>query len=75
MRAVAIMRERYGFTADESLDMSQAEFEEWLEALREDQEGERVKYESSGECTDPGRIGREFSEFLYGGGSEASGAE
>jgi hypothetical protein len=33
MRAVAVLRERYGFTASESLEMSLIEFEEWLEAL------------------------------------------
>ncbi len=33
MRAVSVLRERYGFTAAESLEMSLVEFEEWLEAL------------------------------------------
>ncbi len=33
MRAIAVLRERYGFTASESLEMSAIEFEEWLEAL------------------------------------------
>jgi hypothetical protein len=33
MRAVALLRERYGFTPSESLDMTPDEFEEWLEAL------------------------------------------
>lgn len=38
-RAIAILRERYGFTASESLEMSVIEFEEWLEALT-DSDGE-----------------------------------
>ncbi len=33
MRAMAVLRERYGFTAQESFEMDPQEFEEWLEAL------------------------------------------
>lgn len=33
------MRERYGFTAYESLDMAYEEFDTWLEALAEDEDG------------------------------------
>jgi hypothetical protein len=32
------MRERYGFTANESLDMAYEEFDKWLEALLDDGE-------------------------------------
>jgi hypothetical protein len=33
MRSIAIMRERYGFTATECLEMAYEEFDRWLCAL------------------------------------------
>ncbi len=35
---MAVLRERYGFTAGESLGMDPEEFEEWLEALDDSRE-------------------------------------
>ncbi len=61
MRAVAIMRERYGFTASECLEMTMDEFEEWLEALDDSKTGGRDESEvavnvETGQCIDPRSI-------------------
>jgi hypothetical protein len=37
MRSIAIMRERYGFTATECLEMAYEEFDRWLYALIDDE--------------------------------------
>ncbi len=60
MRAVAVMRERYGFTAAECLDMTMGEFEEWLGALddsKDDPNDEEVAVNvETGQCIDPRSI-------------------
>lgn len=38
MRSIAVMRERYGFTAAESLDMPYADFDRWLGALLDEKD-------------------------------------
>ncbi len=48
MRSIAIMRERYGFTASECLEMAYEEFDRWLCALideeskSDDEDGEET---------------------------------
>jgi uncharacterized protein (UPF0335 family) len=71
MRAVAVMRERYGFTATETMRMPLRDFHEWLEALddekeerREDKRERVVNAEAPGECIDPGRIRRILQQQL-----------
>jgi hypothetical protein len=60
MRAVAVMRERYGFTATECLDMTMDEFEEWLRALDDSKDdlndGEVAVNVETGQCIDPRSI-------------------
>jgi hypothetical protein len=69
MRALAVLRERYGFTAGESLDMALAEFEEWLEALDESKEENTLESEAAvnveaGQCIDPRSIRQRVHEHL-----------
>jgi hypothetical protein len=60
MRAVAVMRERYGFTAFECMEMTMSEFEEWLGALDDSNEdpndGEVAVNVETGQCVDPRSI-------------------
>ncbi len=71
LRAVAVLRERYGLTASETMAMTLTEFREWLEALDESREEKKddcreshVNVEASGECSDPGSIRRIVQKFI-----------
>ncbi len=69
MRALAVLRERYGFTAAESLAMTPSEFEEWLEALDDSKEIEPDESEAcvnvpSGQCIDPSSIRQRIQKHL-----------
>jgi hypothetical protein len=49
------MRERYGFTANESLDMAYEEFDKWLEALLDGEEGAPEDTEETWESVTDGQ--------------------
>jgi hypothetical protein len=71
MRAVAIMRERYGFTAGECLEMTMDEFEEWLGALDDSKEdpndGEVAVNVETGQCIDPCSIRQRVQKHFSNG--------
>ncbi|MDQ3234225.1 MAG: hypothetical protein M3Q07_20655 [Pseudobdellovibrionaceae bacterium] len=50
MRCIAVMRERYGFTATECLEMPYADFDRWLCALIDDDKEEKSDSEESWEA-------------------------
>jgi hypothetical protein len=69
MRVLALLRERFGFTVAESLAMTPAEFEEWLEALNDSKENETNESEAcvnvpSGQCIDPSSIRQRIQKHL-----------
>lgn len=71
LRAVAVLRERYGLNASETMAMSLEEFREWLEALDENREEKKdgrreslINVEAPGECSDPGSIRRIVQKFI-----------
>jgi hypothetical protein len=71
MRAVAVMRERYGFTATETMNMTIPEFVEWLEALDDSKDKKAddgretlVNVETPGQCIDKGRLGRLAEQLI-----------
>ncbi len=68
MRAVAVMRERYGFTAFECMEMTMGEFEEWLGALDDSNEdpndGEVAVNVETGQCVDPRSIRQRVQKHL-----------
>jgi hypothetical protein len=71
LRAVALLRERYGLSASETMAMTLTEFREWLEALDETKETTKddgresfINVEAPGECSDPGSIRRIVQKFI-----------
>jgi hypothetical protein len=71
MRVVAVMRERYGFTAFESLDMTIGEIEEWLGALddsnKDPSDGEVAVNVETGQCIDPRSIRQRVQKHFSNG--------
>ncbi len=49
------MRERYGFTANESLDMAYSEFDQWLEALLDNEDRSPDDSEETWEAVTDGK--------------------
>ncbi len=71
LRAVALLRERYGLSASETMAMTLTEFREWLEALdetrdekKEDGRESLINVETPGECSDPGSIRGIVQKFI-----------
>ncbi len=71
MRAVAVMRERYGFTAFECMEMTMGEFEEWLGALDDSKDdrndGEVAVNVETGQCIDPRSIRQRVQKHFSNG--------
>ncbi len=71
MRAVAVMRERYGYTAFECMEMTMDEFEEWLGALDESKsdpnEGEVAVNVETGQRDDPRSIRQRVQKHFSNG--------